>query len=95
MTYEIQPYTYKKAKELGVFVQPSQRSNYKIDVFNKKEEYMFSGGARGYGDYPTFLKEKGKDKQFADERRRLYKIRHSKDRKIINSNGWFADKLLW
>jgi hypothetical protein len=40
------------------------------------------------------LKE-GKNKQFADERRKLYKIRHSKDRKITGSNGWYADKLLW
>jgi hypothetical protein len=50
-------------------------------------------GAIGYGDYPTFKQTKGK--QYADERRRLYRIRHQKDMKKINSNGYFAGKLLW
>jgi hypothetical protein len=31
----------------------------------------------------------------AKERRKLYKIRHSKDRKQLYSNGWYADQLLW
>jgi hypothetical protein len=31
----------------------------------------------------------------AERRRKAYKIRHQKDRTIRNSNGWYADKLLW
>jgi hypothetical protein len=38
---------------------------------------------------------KTKGKAYADERRRLYKIRHSKDRNVKGSDGYYADKLLW
>jgi hypothetical protein len=34
-------------------------------------------GDPSYGDYPTYLKEKGK--AFAEERRRLYHLRHTKN----------------
>jgi hypothetical protein len=34
-------------------------------------------------------------KKIADERRRLYKIRHKKDRSVKGSAGYYADKLLW
>ena len=93
MAYIVQPYTLYKAKKLGVFVQPSRRSNYKIDVFNKKGEYMFSGGARGYGDYPTFLKEKGEES--ADKHRNAYHIRHKKDMSVAYTKGWWIGNLLW
>ena len=52
-----------------------------------------SVGARGYGDYPTYMKEKGKE--YADERRRLYKIRHNKHREKLGTASYYADKLLW
>lgn len=29
------------------------------------------------------------------ERRRLYKIRHEKDRHVKYTAGWFSDKYLW
>jgi hypothetical protein len=44
-------------------------------------------------DYPSYIKANGKE--YADERRRLYKIRHDADRKIRGSDGYYADKLLW
>jgi hypothetical protein len=50
-------------------------------------------GALGYSDYPTYMKKMGK--KYADERRRLYKIRHKKDRLKKGTNGWYADQLLW
>jgi len=34
-------------------------------------------------------------KEYADERRRLYKMRHEKDRNKVGSPGFYADKLLW
>ena len=64
----------------------------KIDVF-KNGEKVASVGALGYSDYPTYMRTKGK--AYADERRRLYKIRHAKDRNVKNSDGYYADKLLW
>ena len=47
----------------------------------------------GYDDYPNYIIKKGKP--YADEKRRLYKLRHSKDRNVIGTNGYYADKLLW
>lgn len=91
--YEILPYTKRQATRLRVHVQPSKNPLKKIDVFNKKGEFICSVGARGYGDYPTFWKEEGKE--FADNKRRLYKMRHQKDRHVVGSRGWYADQLLW
>ena len=91
--YKITQYTKNKASDYNVVVKPSKVEGKKIDVFNKKGEKLASIGALGYGDYPTYLKEKGT--KYAEERRRLYKIRHESDRHKRGSAGWYADKLLW
>lgn len=93
MTYTIQPYTFNKAKKLGVEIRPSNTGNYKLDVLGKNKELITQVGDRRYGDYPTFLKQKGKD--FAEKRRVAYKQRHEKDRGVKGSRGFFADQLLW
>jgi hypothetical protein len=93
MAYTITNYTKDKAKKLGVIVKPSTVKGKKIDVFNKKGDKLASVGALGMGDYPTFINKKGKE--YADSRRRLYKMRHEKDRHKRGSNGFYADKLLW
>ena len=93
MSYKITKYSLERAKELGVVIKPSTNKGKKIDVFNKKGEKLVSIGAIGYGDYPTFSAKKGKD--FADKRRKLYKIRHEKDRHIRGTAGFYADKILW
>jgi hypothetical protein len=90
--YKIKPYSFRKAKELGVQIKPSTRAGKKIDVF-KNGEYIISIGALGYGDYPTYLETEGE--VFAKQRRRLYKIRHEKDRGVKGSAGWYADEILW
>tara|TARA_R100001129_G_scaffold116290_1_gene80318 strand:- start:648 stop:923 length:276 start_codon:yes stop_codon:yes gene_type:complete len=90
--YKIKRYTYQQAKKLGVVVKPSKVKGKKLDVF-KKGKKVASVGAKGYNDYPTFIEKKGK--KYADERRRLYKIRHNKDRKKRGTPGYYADKLLW
>jgi len=56
--YQIQPYTYKQAKILGVEVKSSTRKNKKIDVY-KNGTYICSIGFLGMKDFPTYLKEKG------------------------------------
>jgi hypothetical protein len=91
--YKITQYTKNKAKDYNVVVKPSTVEGKKVDVFNKKGEKLASIGAIGYGDYPTYLKEKGV--KYAQERRRLYKIRHENDRHKRGSAGYYADKLLW
>lgn len=90
--YKITRYTQQQAKKLGVKVAPSKTKGKKIDVF-KGEKKVASVGAVGYGDYPTFMEKKGKE--FADKRRKLYKMRHEKDRHVKGSKGFYADKLLW
>ena len=66
---------------------------FSIFIFNKKGEKLASVGALGYGDYPTFKNLYGKE--YADERRKLYKERHESDRHVRGSAGYYADKLLW
>jgi len=91
--YQITDYTKSKARQYNVTVKPSTNSNKKIDVF-KNNKKIASVGSINYKDYGTFLKE-GKSKQFAEERKKLYKTRHKNDRNKVGSNGWYADKLLW
>jgi hypothetical protein len=92
MSYKITEYTKKRAKQLGVEVKPSSVKGKKIDVF-KNGKKVASVGALGYDDYPTHIQKKGKE--FAEKRRRLYKIRHKKDKDIKGTKGYYADKLLW
>ena len=92
MSYQIKAYTYKQAKKLNVTVKPSKIKGKKIDVF-KGDKKVASVGAIGYGDFPTFTQTKGK--LYADERRRLYKIRHGKTAKKVGSNSYYAFNLLW
>jgi hypothetical protein len=91
--YDITKYSYNKAKQLGVKIKPSTNKNKKIDVYDYHNNFINSIGAIGYKDYPTYVLEKGK--KFADERRRLYRIRHEKDLKVLGSAGYYANKILW
>lgn len=95
--YKISAYSKSKAKKIGVNIKASKTAGKKIDVY-KNGTKLASIGAIGYKDYPTYMKlEKNGEVPIgtAKERRKLYKIRHSKDRKKIYSNGWYADQLLW
>ena len=73
--YTITEYSRDQAKKLGVTIKPSTNKGKKLDVF-KDGKKLASIGALGMGDFPTYMKTKGKE--YADERRRLYKIRHGK-----------------
>jgi hypothetical protein len=92
MAYTITAYTKRQAKKYGLKVKPSKVKGKKIDVY-KGNEKVASVGATGYNDYPTWIKKKGK--KYANERRRLYKIRHQKNRNKRGTRSWYADKLLW
>ena len=92
MPYNITNYTYIQAKKLGVDIKHSTNTKKKLDVF-KKGKKICSIGAYGMNDFPTYIQLKGRT--YANTRRKLYKIRHTRDRKIKGSCGWFADKLLW
>lgn len=92
MAYKISYYSRLKARDLGVTIKPSTVKGKKIDVF-KNDKKVASIGAIGYGDFPTFLKTKGKE--YAEKRQKAYKLRHEKDRHKIGSHGYYADQILW
>ncbi len=91
--YQIKQYSRDRAKERNVKIKPSANPKKKVDVFDKNDKFLASSGAVGYSDYPTYL-AKG-DKALADTRRTSYKARHEKDRKIIGTAGYYADRILW
>ena len=101
MSYHITNYTYKQAKRIGVIVKPSLDKTKKIDVYKKNKtsktgttmKKIASVGAAGMNDFPTYIQKRGLT--FAKTRRRLYKMRHEKDRHVKWTRGWLADKLLW
>jgi hypothetical protein len=41
----------------------------------------------------TYMKTKGKE--YAEERRRLYHLRHKKDLERLGSRGYYSTKILW
>ena len=90
--YHITKYTLNKAKKLGLVIKPSKNKTKKINVY-KRDKKIGTIGAKGMNDYPTYILKNGI--KYAKTRRRLYRIRHEKDRHIKWSNGWLADKLLW
>ena len=89
--YDITNYSYEQAKRLGVEIKHSKNKNKKLDVY-KNNVKVASIGSIKYKDYPTYLKE---DKALAEQRKRLYKLRHEKDRHVIGSNGYYTNKILW
>ena len=90
--YEITNYSKQQAKKLGVEIKPSKNKNKKIDVF-KNDKKLASIGSLGMNDYGIYLKTKGKE--YADERRRLYKLRHSKTVQVKDSPSFFSSNILW
>ena len=90
--YTITEYSRDQAKKLGVTIKPSTNKGKKIDVF-KDGKKLASIGALGMGDFPTYMKTKGQ--AYADERRRLYRIRHGKTMDKVGSPSYYAARILW
>jgi hypothetical protein len=93
--YEIKPQTFFMARKLGVKVRPSENPKKKIDVFDSSGNYLCSIGDVKYKDYPTYLALGKGGEDYANERRRLYHIRHRKNADVIGSKQYFALRLLW
>ena len=74
-----------KAKNIGVSVRPSEQKGKKLDVY-KNGNKVATIGDLAYEDYNTTG-----DK----ERRRLYKIRHEKNRHKKGTPSYYADQILW
>lgn len=85
MTYKISQYSLDRAKELGVIIKPSRVKNKKIDVFKDGIKVASIGDVR-YTDYATTGNK---------EQRRRFKLRFDKSRKVVGSNSYWSDQLLW
>lgn len=83
--YVITEYSRQQARKLGVELRLSSNPKKKIDVY-KDGKKIASIGDINYSDYGTYLKTKGK--AYADERRRLYRIRHKGENN-------YSLKILW
>ncbi len=92
MVYDIKQYSFDQAAKLGVTIKPSIKKGKKIDVF-KGDEKLASIGSLGMKDFPTYLEEYGKD--FAQNRRRLYRLRHARTLDKKGSPSWYSANLLW
>jgi ribosomal protein L7/L12 len=94
--YKISEYSYRKAKELGVDILPAENKHKKIGVW-KNGKHIVDIGAKNYKSYPDYMDMEAKGevpKNYAVERRRLYKLRHKYD-KGGDSAGFYANKILW
>ena len=89
--YSISAYTRRKAREIGVTVRSSTRKGKKIDVF-KNQKKVAAIGSINFEDFSSYSR---KNKSKANERRRLYHIRHKKDSAKKGTPGYYAAKLLW
>ena len=92
MPYTITEHTLQRAKQMKVTVQLSQKKNKKIDVLKNGVRIAIIGDSR-YKDFPTYVIENGIE--FANNRKKLYYMRNKKNIEKINSNGFYAAKLLW
>ena len=95
--YRVTAEIKRRAAELGLTVKPSKNPDKKLDAY-KDGVFQASFGATGYKDYHIYKREYGEEK--ANQIRRAYKARHSKDRVIKTRNGkytpgYLADKILW
>lgn len=89
--YQITPEQYQKAKQLGVQIFPSDRPAKKIKVVTKSK-ILYIGDSK-YSDYSQYIASHGL--QYANERRRLYRIRHEKDMNVLGTPGYYSLRILW
>lgn len=83
---------FRNAKKIGVSIKPSKVKGKKLDVFLEGEKVASIGDTK-YMDYQSYKEEKGLD--FANNRRRLYRIRHGSDMNKVGTPSYFASKILW
>lgn len=82
----------KNAKRIGVQIKPSANKLKKLSVY-KNSIKVADIGANGYFDYSRYISEFGV--KYANERQKLYKLRHEKYRHIKGTPAYFADQILW
>jgi hypothetical protein len=90
--YEIKAYHKQQAKRLGVTIKPSTRKNKKIDVFKDNKKVASIGDTR-YNDFISYKESRGL--KYAEERRRLYRIRHGRFANNKGTPGYYSYNILW
>ena len=83
--YKIQKHSLEQAQKLGVTIKPSTVKGKKIDVFKNNKKVASIGDIK-YTDFATTG-----DK----EQRRLYRIRHAKEKSKVGTPGFYAYRILW
>ena len=91
--YIITDYSYNQAKKLNLIIKSSKNKGKKIDVYTINNEFIQSIGDIRYNDYSSYCIIY--NKQYADEPKRLYHIRHQKNINVINSKQYLSANLLW
>jgi len=86
------PAHFKNAKALGVEIKSSKIKGKKLDVF-KGDDKVATIGDLKYNDYRSYIKKDGLE--YANERKRLYRIRHGSDMNKVGTPSYFANKILW
>ena len=96
--FEIRPHHRQQARRLGVMIAPSKLDGKKLDVFRNGKK-IASIGAKGYWDYASYLdaEKNGRfPKGYAEEKRKAYRSRHSKERtQCKNTPGYLSYYILW
>lgn len=90
--YDITKKQRQIAKNIGVYIFPSDNPKKKMDIYDSDGIYHTSIGSSDHKDYFIYLRDGGKD--VATNRRRLYDLRTKKGLSI-GSRNWFARKILW
>ena len=94
----------KRAKQLNLRIERSQRAGKKWDAFDLQTgEFQASFGATGYDDYYSFLAKEKRGhvpKGTAAKRREAYRSRHAKNMAVQKRGGKFtagylSSELLW
>ena len=95
--YIIQKQQRQNARRLGVVIVPSKDPDKKIAVF-KDGILVANIGAKGMMDFYLYRKAERAGKfprGYANERKRLYKIRHAANRRKFGTPSFYADQILW
>ena len=100
MSYIIRDWTKKQAKKHKLIVYPAENGKHKLEVYDDKGLFLGNVGAIGYNDYAQYLDiEKAGlvPKGYANERRRLYHLRHRKEKGFDEpyTRSWLSKVLLW
>lgn len=101
--YDIKQATKRRAKELGIKIFPSDNPKKKIEIYDWNGNFITYIGDAKYKDYHIYLEMEKRGevpKGYANERRRLYHLRHSKEPaklgdEYLGSAAYYAKELLW